>query len=165
MLSDPRGIRPRTLVVVALVAGGLGWAFLRLLMVWGVGLPIVGWMSAVILLFTAAAVVAAGIPVKRLQAGKPGLKPVGMLRAARTVVLAQAAALTGSAVVGWYAAQALLLVADLDIPSVREHLWPVLATCAAGVVLAVAGMITQRWCRIDESDPDHRGPGGASAPA
>ena len=49
-------------------------------------------------------VIAAGLPVRRFLRGEaPSLNPV---RAARTLVLAQAAALTGAGASGWYAAQA-----------------------------------------------------------
>ena len=46
-------------------------------------------------------------------------RPLSPLRAMRTLVLAQAAALTGALVAGWYAAQALVLLPDADVDSVR----------------------------------------------
>jgi hypothetical protein len=64
----------------------------------------------------AAGVYWAGVPVQKMREGSAD-KPISPLRAARTLVLAQAAALAGSALVGWYAAQALLLLPDLDIES------------------------------------------------
>ncbi len=152
MLTDPRGVRPATLVLVGLVVGGVGWIVLRLVSAQGSSLPTVGWFSPAVLLLTAGVVLAAGYQVRKLQTGTAGPRPVSMARAARTVVLAQAAALTGAAVVGWYAAQALRYLPDLDVTSVRERMWPVLATIVAASALAVAGLVAQRWCRIDDSD-------------
>lgn len=165
MTSDPHGVRPNLLAVVVLVAGVLGYVVLRLVAATGTGLPAVGWMSSVVLLFIAGGVLAAGLPIKRLQEGRPGPRPVGMLRAARTVVLAQACALTGAAVMGWYAAQGVILLGDVDIPSVRDRLWPVAATVLAGLLVAVAGLVVQRWCRIDDSDRPGHGPAGGTSPA
>lgn len=165
MTSDPRGVRPNLLVLVVLVAGVLGYVVLRLVVANGTGLPAVGWMSSVVLFFIAGGILAAGLPIKRLQDGRPGPRPVGMLRAARTVVLAQASALTGAAVMGWYAAQGVILLGDADMPSVRDRLWPVAATVLAGLLLAICGLVVQRWCRIDDSDPHRRGPSGGASPA
>lgn len=165
MTSDPRGVRPNLLALVVLVAGALGYGVLRLVVAGGTGLPVVGWMSPVVLIFLSGAILAAGLPIKRLQEGRPGPRPVGMLRAARTVVLAQASALTGAAVVGWYAAQGAVLLGDADIPTVRDRLWPVIATVLAGLLLSIAGLVVQRWCRIDDSDHHRHGPSGGGSPA
>ena len=152
MLNDPRGVRPAVLVMVGLVVGGVGWLVLRLLSAQGSSVPSVGWFSSVVILLASGVVLAGGYQVKKLQSGTAGPRPVSMVRAARTVVLAQAAALTGAAVVGWYAAQVLFYLPDLDVTSVRERMWPILATMAAGFGLAIAGLVAQRWCRIDDSD-------------
>ena len=50
---------------------------------------------------------------------------------------------------GWYAAQALLLLPDLDIESQRARLWVMLGHLVVTVLLVIAGMITQRKCRVD----------------
>ncbi len=152
MLNDPRGVRPAVLVMVGLVVGGVGWLVLRLLSAQGSSVPSVGWFSSVVILLASGVVLAEGYQVKKLQSGTAGPRQVSMVRAARTVVLAQAAALTGAAVVGWYAAQVLFYLPDLDVTSVREKMWPILATMAAGLGLAIAGLVAQRWCRIDDSD-------------
>ena len=41
---------------------------------------------------------------------------------------------------------------DLDLPGYRDVLWRLLALCAAALALAVAGMVTQRMCRVDPRD-------------
>ena len=72
----------------------------------------------------------------------------------RTLVLAQAAALTGALVAGWYAAQALVLLPDADVDSVRAAMLRSLAVCVSGVLMIVAGLLVQAMCRIDDQDRD-----------
>ena len=76
------------------------------------------------------------------------------LRAARTVVLAQAAALTGSAAAGWYLGQLVVVLTDLSLEANRGRLLPLGALVVAGVALAAAGLVAQRWCRIDPPAED-----------
>jgi hypothetical protein len=142
-----KGVRPQTLVTIALVVGVLGWLLLRLIG-GSQSLPTAGWSGVVLLGFMAAGVYWAGVPVQKMREGSTA-KPISPLRAARTLVLAQAAALAGSALVGWYAAQALLLLPDLDIESQRARLWVMLGHLVVTVLLVIAGMITQRKCRVD----------------
>jgi hypothetical protein len=72
----------------------------------------------------------------------------------RTVVLAQASALTGAFVAGWYLAQMLVLLPDLDVASVRSQVWRLVALGVGGVLMVVAGLLVQAMCRVDQ---DHRG--------
>ena len=95
-------------------------------------------------------------PVRRYLQGR-ATTSLDPLRAARTVVLAQAAALTGSAAAGWYAGQLVVVLTDLSLDANRGRLLPLGALVVAGVALAAAGLVAQRWCRIDppaEDDDD-----------
>jgi hypothetical protein len=73
------------------------------------------------------------------------------------VVLAQAAALTGAGVLGFYGAELLIVLPDLDIPSYSALAWRLAALCAGALLLASSGMAVQRMCRIDRGDRDERG--------
>ena len=73
----------------------------------------------------------------------------------RTLVLAQAAALTGALVTGWYAAQVLVLLPDFDVDSQRTLGVRAAALAAGGVLLAIAGLVAQGMCRVD-GDPRGR---------
>jgi hypothetical protein len=147
------GVRARHLCVVAFVVGALAVAILRVLEGSGNAVPPPGWAAVLLLVFMAVGVYFAGLPVRRLRSGRPSPK-VGPLRAARTLVLAQAAALTGAALIGWYAAQVLLLVPDLDIESQRGRLLPLAAALVASTLLTVSGMLVQRMCRVDDDQRD-----------
>ncbi|MGB8382962.1 MAG: DUF3180 domain-containing protein [Dermatophilaceae bacterium] len=149
------GVRSRHLAVVAFVVGGLAFVLLRLLEGTGSAVPPPGWAAVLLLVFMAVGVYFAGLPVKRMRSGRPSPK-IGPLRAARTLVLAQAAALTGAALIGWYAAQVLLLVPDLDVESQRGRLVPLAAVLVASALLVVSGLLVQRMCRLDEDQRDQR---------
>jgi hypothetical protein len=152
MVNDGRGVRWSLLAMVALVVGVVSWVGWRFWLASGHLLGGASWVSAVLLVVMAALVIGAGLPVRRFLRGR-ATKPLSPIRAARTLVLAQAAALTGSAVLGWYAAQVAHAVAEIDLPGYRSVLWRLLALCVGAVVLAVAGMVTQAWCRVDGDGP------------
>lgn len=154
-MSTPHGVRVRLLLVVALVAGALSWIGLTLVAQGGGQLPPVSWAGAPILVAVAVGIVLAGRPVRRLVQGT-ATRPVHPLYAARVLSLAQAAALTGAVVLGWYAAQVVRLLPDLDVASQQQDVvvLGILALCA--LLVAAAGLLVQRWCRIDD-DRGERG--------
>lgn len=141
------GVRARHVLGTALVVGAFGYGVLRLAG-GAAALPSPGWAGVLLIVLMAVGVYVAGLPVRRLRAGRPS-PTVGPLRAARTLVLAQAAALSGAGLFGWYAAQALVLVPDLDVDSQRARLWPLLVLVVAGGLLVVSGLLVQRMCRLD----------------
>ena len=144
-MVGPAGVRARLLVAVAVVVGAVAYALLR---AWGAGIPGLTWAGVVLLAFMAAGVYFAAVPVKRLREGR-ATKPVGPLRAARSLVLGQAGALTGAGLFGWYIAQALLLLPDLDVESQRMRAVVVGGHAAAALLLSGAGLAAQRMCRVD----------------
>lgn len=157
------GLRVTTLVIVGLVALIIGWLGMR----WwvsggGHAVPEPGWTGLAVMGFLGGGVVVAGLQVKQVRDGR---RPVAMspMRAARTLVLAQAAALTGAALAGWYASNALLLLPAVNVESQLARLWPLLAHLAVAILLSVAGMVTQWMCRIRspkhrDEDDDDQGP-------
>ena len=147
-MNDGRGLRWTQLAAIALVVGLVSWLGWRLYLNAGHLLGPASWVSAVVIVAMAVLVVGAGLPVRRFLRCESH-KTLSPIRAARTLVLAQAAALTGSAVLGWYAAQVAHALADVDLAGYRALLWRLLALTAASLVLAAAGMLTQRMCRVD----------------
>lgn len=155
MVNGGRGLRLAHLLGVTLVVGGLSWMGWRVYLNAGHMLPPASWVSAVLLLLMAALVLAAGLPVRRFLRGQ-ATKPLSPIRAARTLVLAQAAALTGAGVLGYYGAQILLILPDLDLPSNASLVWRLAALCVGALLLGAAGLATQRMCRIDKDEDEDR---------
>ncbi|XVX20947.1 DUF3180 family protein [Actinomycetota bacterium] len=148
-----RGLTWPALLTVALTAGLVSWVGWTLYTRAGNHLFPLSWAAAALLLILAALVLGAALPVRRYQRGEVG-KPLSGMRAARILVLAQAASLTGAAAAGWYAGQLPVLLADLALRSYRALLWPLLGSMLAGVLLVLAGMLVQRWCRVEPRDDD-----------
>jgi hypothetical protein len=141
-----------TLLLVTVATGCVGWVALT----WwtrGGHLPLpLPWTAVAGAAALAVVVVVAGLPVRRWVRGERE-RPLDPLLAARTVVFAKAAAYGGAALVGWYAAQGLVLLPDLVGDRRGRFVLAVLAAlCSVGV--AVAGLVVQRWCRVPPSDDD-----------
>jgi hypothetical protein len=159
----------RLLVELAVGAAVVGWGVLKLLESRGTYLPDVPWVVDVSLLLLAVAVFWAGWSVRAYQRGRrPDLDG---LRAARTYVLAKAAAITGALLVGWYVSQFLVVLGDLDIDARRAHGFDALYAAAAALVLAVVGVIVERFCQLPpskgedtEKSPQGRGPEADARP-
>lgn len=124
--------------------------------------PPVAWL--VVLLIAAVVGVLAWNVRQYVRGKRPGFD---VLLAARTVVLAAASAYTGSLLFGWYAAQVLVVVAagDLDIAGRRDVALTAGVSALAAVVLAVVGLVAERWCEVPPPDEDDAGPGGPDASA
>ncbi|MEO7061507.1 MAG: DUF3180 domain-containing protein [Lapillicoccus sp.] len=148
MVTQPHGIRARLLLVVAVAATGVAWIGLELWTLAGRSLPAVSWAALPILLAVSIGLYLAGRPVQKLVAGT-ATKPVHPLYAARVLALAQAAALTGAVIVGWYVAQILQLLPDLDIASQQQAVLELALLGLASMLLAGVGLLVQRMCRID----------------
>ena len=140
------------MILLAAATTALAWTFLDL---WhdngGTSLPL-PWTAVAGTAALVIVVIAAGLPVRRWVRGRRD-RPLDPLVAARTVVLAKAAAYGGSLLTGWYAAQALALAPDL----MGERLTRFVLALVAGlfaVGIAVAGLVVQRWCRVPPSDSD-----------
>lgn len=146
------------LLLVAVVAALVSTGLLRLLEGRGWVLLPPAALSWVVVLLIAAVVARLGWNVRQFTKGKrPGLDP---LLAARTVVLATASAHTGALLAGWYAGHVVLVARDLAITPRREVAVAAGVAVLASVVLAVVGLVVERWCQVEPPDEP---PGGVSA--
>lgn len=151
------------LLLVAVVAAVVGVAVLRIVESRGVTLLPVPLLACAVVLLIAAVVLAMGWAVRQYTRGKrPGLDP---LMAARTVVLATAAAYTGAVLSGWYAAQAIAVAGDLHIDARRDIAMSAGAALLCTVVLAVVGLVVERWCEVKPPDDDDDDALSGSAPS
>lgn len=135
--------------VLALVAVGtlaVTWGLLVLLQRQGTHLGPVPWIMAPVLVVLSAVVIWMALAVRAYQRGRrPSLDP---LRAARTVALAKAAALTGALLVGLYGGQLLLTLGDLHIESQQSRALSAGAATLCAIVLSVAGVVAERFCQL-----------------
>lgn len=155
MVRSGRGISIRVVLLLGLAVTALAYPGLRIWTGRGHELPPTSWGSVIVLVFMALGVIFAALPIRRFLRGQ-ARKPLNPLRAMRTLVLAQAAALTGALVAGWYLAQVLVLWPDLDIGSVRAVAVRLAALAAGGALLATAGLLAQAMCRVDKVDRGKR---------
>jgi hypothetical protein len=150
------------LLLVAAVSTVLSLAALRVAESRGAIILPVPSLSNLVVLLIAAVVVTLGWSVRQYKAGKrPGLDP---LLAARTVVLATASAYTGSLLAGWYAGHVLLVITDLAIEARRAVAVAAAVALLCSVLLAVVGLVVERWCEVKPpQDDESSGPGAAAA--
>lgn len=155
------GLQISTLLIVGLISLIVCWLGMRW---WVSGTRSVadpGWLGLAVMVAVGATVLVAGSQVRRFRDGVSEVA-ISPLRAARTLVLGQAAALTGAALAGWYTANILVLLPDADVASQLARVWPLLAHAIVAIGLAVAGMIVQRWCRVrprsDDGEHDEEPP-------
>ncbi|WP_237187767.1 DUF3180 domain-containing protein [Rothia nasimurium] len=86
------------------------------------------------------------------------------LLAARVAVFAQALALTGALIAGW---QLALVVYQVGLLASRSTMAPLIESLLAltgGVIMLVAGILAENWCKIPPGDEDGGGGVGQAAP-
>lgn len=159
-----RRTRWQTLASITAVVTVAAWLVLRLLEGQGVTPPPVPWSVVLVCLVISAIVLRMGWAVRQFLRGKrPDLDP---LRAARTAVLAKASCHTGSLLLGWYLAQVLLVVGDLDIEPRRDRAVAAGVAALGAAVLAVAGLVVEHMCQVPPpSDDTAEGAGPDTDPA
>ncbi|ANS78859.1 secreted protein [Serinicoccus hydrothermalis] len=143
----------RTGVVVAVLAGMASWLLLQVVRSLGGAYPVISWLGLVPLVAVTLLVLVMCRQIRRYLQGRGTLRPSPQ-RGRGTLVGAQAAALGGAALLGWYAANALVHLPNADVPSERVQLvWGVVHAVAA-LALAAAGFVGQAWCRIPPTEHD-----------
>lgn len=147
-----RPTRIRGLLAVLVVTTILGLLLQRTLRASGWEMPPVPWTAAIGLLLVACLVYSAAVPVGRITRGVPGARPVDPLRAARIAVLGKATAYAGAVVLGWYLAQVLLLLPDLDVAPRRSQALRAGITALAALAVCGSGLLAERMCRLPPED-------------
>lgn len=148
--------KPSFLATIALVLLPVGWAVARVLRSSG-GSPLsvpVG--SMLLLVLIGVAVMATAWPVRRWTTGGVRSSFFTPLRAARAAVMAKAASHSGAVLLGWWAGHAVFLIPDLAIESLRNAFWRLIVGMFLALVVVVAGLVAERWCRLprDDNDPE-----------
>ena len=145
------GLRVTTVLVTGAATTVLSWSAGRWWLNSGHAPVQVGWLVGVLLVAMAAVLLYAGRPMWRMRRGKGHVEP---LVAARLLGLAQASALTGAITGGIYLGLALVLVPEIGFAGRGEMALKLGLAALGAALIAVAGMLVQRWCRIDRDDDD-----------
>lgn len=154
-----RGVGVGTVLVVALVVGGVTGLLWQFLGARGQLVPAPPWLGAVLLVLLSLFVLGLTWPVRRYLEGK-SQRPLDPIRSARALVFAQAGALTGGACTGWYAAQLLTALRHLDLLVYQDRAWRLGLMVLLSGALAAAGLVGQSWCRVSSSDDETKPPAG-----
>ena len=136
-MTPHTGIRATTLVLVGLVTTVVAWLVLRWSSPAGAEMPAARLGGDHCDGLPRCGPARGGWQVRKVRDGRSDGR-VSALRAARTLVLAQAAALTGSVLVGWYLANVLALLPDADVQSQRDRILPFVLHAAVALLLALA---------------------------
>ncbi|MBE6481259.1 MAG: DUF3180 family protein [Actinomyces ruminicola] len=115
--------------------------------------------GAVVAVVIAAAVLIAGLAVRRLREHEPTwMTPTG---AATTAAAAQASARVGAVIGGIYAGGLAVALLNLDSPAMVSLARSAGACLAACVLWSCIGLLVEHWCAIGEDDDDDLHPGSS----
>ncbi len=154
MVERRAGLRIRTLLGTALVVAlgaylGLDWWIGR-----GGGRPPVSWLAAALPALIAAALWGIARRIRAARAGRTS-RPIDVIGVYRSLLFAQACALTAAVLTGWYLGYGFVLLPDADVASIRGDLLLVALVAVAAALMAAAGLAVQRACRLDPpEDPE-----------
>ncbi len=157
------GVRVRTVAAVAVVSAALCWLLLTLWRNASHDVAQIPWVGLVPLLLVTGGVLAASWQVRRYaraaDARTAARRRISAERARGTLVAAQASALGGAALLGWYVGHVLVHLPNADVESVRALVIRAAVSALAALVLSVAGLVAQAWCRVppgrdDDTDQD-----------
>lgn len=170
-MSDLTGVRVSAVALVAVSSTVVCALLLRGWRAMGNGVPEVPWVAVGPLVLLILLVLGSGWQVRRYarfrREDPSGRTPqhVSPQRARGTLVAAQAAALGGGALLGWYLAIVLLQAPNTDVSSVRDQAIRAAVCAGVALLLALAGLLAQHWCRLppgENDDEDDEPPRGVS---
>ncbi|GAA1174520.1 hypothetical protein GCM10009584_14720 [Ornithinimicrobium humiphilum] len=152
-MTPAQGIRISSAVILALLSGMASWLLLTLVRAAGGSYPVISWLGLVPLVAVIVLVLVLSWQVRRYVRGADPSRPrPSPQRARSTLVGAQAAALGGAALVGWYTANALAHLPNADVPGERTQLLWGLAHAVVALALSASGFVGQAWCRIPPTE-------------
>lgn len=147
------GVRVGVAVVCAAVSAVLCWVVLTVWRGQGREFPLLPWFGLVPLVLVCVLVLSAAWRVRGSVRTVLPAPPSPQL-ARGTLVAAQACALGGALLLGWYAANVVVHVPDLDVDSVRGAAVRGAVSALAAAAVSVSGFLAQAWCVLPPRDPD-----------
>jgi DMSO reductase anchor subunit len=145
--------RPRTLLLVTLLAGVVTWAVLTAIYA---SLPPLTWTLVPALLIAAGAEAWTGRDLRARIQGRITARPLPPLFVARMVALAKASSQTAALLAGVSAGFMIYLSGMLDASTPRSDLLDASLSFAASLVLLGAALFLEYCCRVPDDPRQHR---------
>ena len=146
-----RPTRPRTLVLLAVLAGAVTWAVLTAVYT---SLPPLSWTGVPALLIAAGAEAWTGRDLRARIQGRPGARPAPPLFVARMVALAKASSMTAALLAGLSAGFIIYLSGMTNAPTPRGDLVNASLSFGACLVLIAAALFLEYCCRVPKDPGD-----------
>lgn len=159
MKREPDGITVSTAVVAFVASAILSWLALLAWRSTGHSYPQLPWLTLIPLGLYVVLVLYAAFRVRQYVQGTSALVPSTFQptpqQARGTLVAAQAGALGGAILLGFYGANAVVHLGTLDVESVRGLFLRATVCAAASALVSLAGFAGQWMCRLpDDHDRD-----------
>ncbi len=158
MKKAPDGITVTAAMIAAAFAFALGWIALFAWRSNGREYPLVPWFGLVPMALYAVLVLYAAWKVRQYVRSTPTTMASNFMptpqQARGTLVAAQAGALGGAMLVGFYAANAVVHLTTLDVESARAMFLRAVISLLAAAGVSVAGFAAQWMCRLPEDERD-----------
>lgn len=158
MTKKTDGITFTAAVIGAALAFALGWVALFAWRTSGREYPVLPWFGLVPMALYAVLVLCAAWRVRQyVRSSTATLASTFMptpQQARGTLVAAQAGALGGAMLVGFYAANAVVHLSALDVESIRGMFVRALVSLLVASLVSVAGFVAQWMCRLPEDEFD-----------
>ncbi|PRY16038.1 DUF3180 domain-containing protein [Kineococcus rhizosphaerae] len=151
-----RPSRPGLLTGLGFLAAVLAWSGLQVWVSSGHAEPDLMWRTTLTIGLLAVAVFGVGWPVKQWVDGDKARR-IDALRAARTAALAKAASVAGALLVGVFLGWTVHYLPTLHIAARRSETVVAVADVVVSVLLLVAGLLVERWCRVPPDEDEQTG--------
>lgn len=142
--------KPTVLVLVAVVAAGLGYLVDVGLVGTGRAAVLVPWAAGAVLAAIGVALLAAAWPVR--QSVRDDGRTVGYVHATRVLGFAKASSIVGALVAGWAGGIVLFLSTRPVLSS--GTLAEAIVAAVGAILLVVAALVAESWCVLPPDDED-----------
>ena len=140
--------RARLLIGIAVICAALGWGTVQIVAAWFGRLVPVPWLAAGALWIVAGALTWWTFQARPRLRGRPDVKPIDAIVAARSAALAMAASRIGAVMAGFYVGVAVGLVARISTPSGAQAFWASTVAAVGAAGLVAAALWLEHSCRI-----------------
>ncbi|MGG5172496.1 DUF3180 domain-containing protein [Pseudarthrobacter sp. J1738] len=157
-----KSIRPIVLVAIAGALAVVAWVVSLMAAKYSFSTPLLPLSALITVGVIAALTLILGLRILRWK-NNPSKTRLDPILAARTLLLAQAAAYAGAVLFGWHAGIVLDQLRFLAYSSGQANVWSGLIMAGGGLVMVAVGLVVERFCRVPPEDDTPSGGGDASS--